>query len=351
MRKTYKTVTSFDGYPLEVCLWLPKEADFEKLCLFINSSGPHTCINTFSWQGNPVDYQNLFAEQFTKNNIAYCTYSTRGITMAGESPLYYNYCQEAYKQYLPSVSVRDIEMILQALKRELKWKKTLLLGQSEGTILAPIVALSEVANISALLLTGYCHENLKDNLHWQLNGNAEYTAWSHLLDTAKKGYISKEDFAQASPEIKNALFGPAAFEEIDANKDGVINLEDARPRSLPHLENMLRAIEENDDGWLRNNHGVLLTSGWFKEHFALPATKDVLPKLSIPVFIFQGEADSMTPAHYIPMVKERFAAEGKANLHAEIFKGHSHDLNYFEFVIHNKISKGLQSIFQTAASL
>jgi pimeloyl-ACP methyl ester carboxylesterase len=84
-----------------------------------------------------------------------------------------------YKKYLPSNSVKDIEAIVLHLKNKNKYKNSriFLLGGSEGTIIAPLAALNNNVRIDGLLLFGYCNENLKDTLTWQLSGNSELIYW------------------------------------------------------------------------------------------------------------------------------------------------------------------------------
>ncbi|NLC16456.1 MAG: hypothetical protein GX756_01050 [Clostridiales bacterium] len=147
-----------------------------------------------------------------------------------------------------------------------------------------MVALNNNVKVDALLLAGYCNENLKDVLVYQLQGNSEFTLWSRLFDYDKKGYIIKDDFETDKYNARKALFGDAAFEDLDANHDGILTVEDAGARSIPHLNDMLKAIENNDDEWLKNNHGVWLTYGWCKEHFNLKPNKEILPLLDLPIF-------------------------------------------------------------------
>jgi predicted esterase len=282
-----------------------------------------------------------------------CSYNTRGVDMGNEEPLFADINDKEYKKYLPSNSVKDIEAIVLHLKNQNKYKnsKIFLLGGSEGTIIAPLVALNNNVRIDGLLLFGYCNENLKDTLTWQLSGNSELIYWLYFFDYDKKGYITKEDFEADKYKVKPQLFGDKSFEEIDINNDGIINIEDAAVMSLPHLRNMLNAIENDDDEWLKNNHGVRLTTGWFKEHFALKPTKEILPLLDLPIYIFQGELDHMCPVFYAEDIKKKFDELGKNNLTVNIFEKHDHDLNYVLFPMHNEISKGLTSIFNTADKL
>ena len=308
----------------------PEDSLIEKLVVFVNGSGPNTYENRRQWvDGTIFNYHDLFIEEFNKRGIAYCSYNTRGVNMGAHPPLYADINDQEYKTYLPSNSVKDLETIINHLRQKNIFKnvKIYLLGWSEGTIIGPIVALNNCVKIDALLLAGYCNENLKDIL------------------------ITKDDFMADTYNVRKELLADASFEELDANGDGRITAEDAGVRTLSHLSNMLRAIETSNDEWLKNNHGIRLTTGWFNEHFNLKPNKEILPLLDLPIFIFQGEYDAMCSKHYAEDIKREFKKLGKTNLTVSIFDDHDHDLNYHLLPARNEVSVGIQAIFNTAYDL
>lgn len=332
----------------------PENTLVEKLVIYVNGSGPNTYENKRQWiDGTTFNYHDLFINEFNKRGIAYCSYNTRGVDMGENPPLYAEINDDEYKTYLPSNSVKDIESIITYLKQkdEFKNAKIYLLGWSEGTIIAPLVALNNNVKVDALLLAGYCNENLKDVLVYQLQGNSEFTLWRRLFDYDKKGYITKDDFETDKYNARKALFGDAAFEDLDANHDGILTVEDAGARSIPHLNDMLKAIENNDDEWLKNNHGVRLTSGWFKEHFNLKPNKEILPLLDLPIFIFQGEYDTMCTKKYAENIRQKFDELNKTNLTVYIFNDHDHDLNYHLFHVTKEVPLGIRTIINTVENL
>lgn len=111
---------------------------------------------------------------------------------------------------------------------------------------------------------------------------------------------------------------------------------------------MLEAIEKGDDEWLEKNRGIRLTSAWFREHFSLAPNKNVLPKLELPIHIFSGEYDAMTPQKYAKDIEKNFHAMGKTNLSVHYFENHDHDLNYTDFLLTGKISEGIKCVLETA---
>lgn len=349
-----EAVTLHDNCVIKIKYSYPENVLIKKLVIYVNGSGPNTYDNKRQWiDGTTFNYHDLFVNEFNKRGIAYCSYNTRGVDVGEKPPFYAEIKDEEYKTYLPSNSVKDIEYIINFLKQkdEFKDAKIYLLGWSEGTIIAPLVALNNNVKVDALLLAGYCNENLRDILTYQLQGNAEFTLWRRYFDYDKKGCITKEDFEADKYEVRKQLFGNAAFEDLDVNHDGKITVEDAGVRSLPHLNNMLKAIETNDDEWLKKNHGVRLTSGWFKEHFNLKPNKEVLPLLDLPIFIFQGEYDAMCTKKYAEDIDQKFKEMNKTNLTVNIFDNHDHDLNYISLLVKNEVSAGIEAIFKTVESL
>jgi len=342
-----------DGHFTKIKYSYPKEAFIEKLVIYVNGSGPNTYDNKHKWHdGTTSNYHDFFANEFIKRGIAYCRYNTRGVDTDETPPLYAKINDDEYKTYLPSNSVKDIEAIINHLKQKDKFKsaKVYLLGWSEGTIIAPLVALNDNVKVDALLLAGYCNENLKDILTYQLQGYALFTYWRKVFDYDKKGYICKDDYLTDKYGVRKEMFGDTDFEEWDKNHDGKLTEEDAGFLTIPHLNNMLKAIEENDDEWLKYNHKVRLTSGWFKEHFKLKANKEILPLLDLPIYIFHGEDDAMCTPEYAREIELKFRELNKRNLTVYMFDDHDHNLNYH--LLHNKeISQGIQKIFEVVERL
>ncbi|HIU29415.1 MAG TPA: hypothetical protein IAD50_03860 [Candidatus Egerieisoma faecipullorum] len=350
MTERILSLRAADGYGILLKLSEPEKKG-RKAVVFVNGSGPNTYDNKRQLpDGTLFSYFDLFASQFTNRKIAFCRYSTRGVFPGEQPPLFAEINEKEYQTYLPHTSVSDIEAIVLYLNR-IGYDKIFLLGWSEGSILAPLVVRNEAVKIDALLLAGYCNENLKKILTWQLTGNASLIFYRRLFDYHRRGYISREDFEEDRFHVRDQLFGGHSFAEIDLDHDGILTEKDFAPASIEHLNAMLRAIESNDDEWLKNNHSVRLTSAWFKEHFSLKPNKKILPRLNLPIHIFSGEYDMMTPSFYADDIESEFAKRGKTNLTVHRFQNHDHDLNYMHYIVYGKISEGIMAILNTAAAL
>lgn len=345
------SVKSNDGFIVDALISTPDKQP-NGIVIYINGSGPNTCnIKRQKPSGEIWCYHDIFAEELTGRELAYCRYSTRGVRDGDTAPFFVEIDDEKYKTYLPHNSVNDVLAIVDYLTDFLKDIPIHLLGWSEGTIIAPLVT-KKSDKVSGLFLCGYCNKNLLDTLKWQLNGNGQLIAYRRLFDYDRKGYISKEDFETDRYGVRKAVFGDFDFKQIDTDKDGKLTAEDFAVFSNPisprkHLEEMLKAIDNGDDEWLKNNHTIRLTSGWFKEHATLKPNKDVLPDLDIPIHIFSGEYDYMTPEFFTRDIEDTFEKLGKTNLNTHYFKNHDHDLNLVQCVINGVLSEGLRCLFDT----
>lgn len=349
-REEIVTVTAFDGLTFEGKLRLPEGDTAEKLVIYVNGSGPNTYDNKRQAGDITFYYHDLFAEQFTKENIAYFSYNTRGVTPGSEPPYFADIKEADYQTYLPDAEVKDVEAIIRQLKEDsrLKNAKVILLGWSEGTMIAPLVALKKEVPVDALFLAGYCNETMADILDWQLTGGSSMVTVRAYLDSDGDGIITKEEY-DGDPYQVAAQFG--AFEELDVNGDGQISREDFRLMLKDTHDETFRAFDGGDDEWLKENYAVRLTSAWFQAHRKMAPNREIMPQLDLPIYIFQGTIDANVPVEQSREIAEAFRAAGKTNLHLKEFEMHDHDLNYITYPLYGTISEGLQAIFDTAKGL
>lgn len=351
MQSIHFAVKSNDGFDVEALISTPDKRP-DGVVIYVNSSGPNTYnIKRKNPDGQVWYYHDIIAKELTERGLVYCRYSARGVIDGDKEPYFVEIDDKKYSTYLPHNSVNDVLAIIDYVAKIHNNIPIWLLGWSEGTIIASLVA-KQSDKVSGLILCGYCNENLLDTLKWQLNGNAQLIAYRRLFDYDRKGFISKEDFESDRYGVREALFGSATFEQIDIDGNGRLTAEDfaifPNPESpRKHLDEMLKAIENNDDEWLKNNHEIRLTSGWFNEHSTLKPNKEILPELNIPIHIFSGEYDYMTPKFYTKEIEETFTKLGKTNLKTHYFKNHDHDLNFVLYALKGELSEGMVCLFDT----
>lgn len=346
-------IPSFDDYVLKGRLSVPEEGEIDKLIIYVNGSGPNSYLNKRQVGNLTFNYFDLFANEFTKDNTAFFSYNTRGVDIGTEAPTFDSIDEKEYKNYLPSVQIKDIKAMINYLKslNNLKNSKIYLLGWSEGTNIAPLVASEKDIQVDGLLLAGYYNNGLEDILKWQLSGGSSMVFYLQYFDLDCKGYVTKEDYEKDPNGLVNTTLNGTKFEEIDLNKNERIDEADFNIMLEDRRKQIFEAIKNDDDAWLKENYAVRLTSAWFKEHFNLKPNNEILPSLDIPIYIFQGVQDANTPVSDTYEIKKTFEELGKTNLHTYIFENHDHDLNYIIYPFYNEIPEGIKKIFSVSKEL
>lgn len=142
----------------------------------------------------------------------------------------------------------------------------------------------------------------------------------------------------------------ASFESLNTVKDSILDYRDFASRTIPYFEYLIKMIDSDNNGWIWQNY-FRVTSMWLKDHFQLEANKTRLLRIDIPVYIFHGADDGNVPVEGVYEIQTALRDANKTNLKCFIFDGHNHDLNYLDWPFEHKISKGLNSIFDTSELL
>ncbi len=343
---------SFDGYELSGKLDLPKGyQEVPTLVVFVPGTGPNTYDNHRLINNIEFNYYDLFAQELGIRGAAFFRYNTRGVEAGDEAPTYTKVNKEEYKKYTPENQAKDIEAMITELKKNEKLKnaRVVLLGWSEGTIIAPLVAERGNVEIASLMLAGYCNVKMQDIIEWQLSGDSSMIFYCQYFDTNLDGLITKQEF-EADPYGAAKSLGGVEFEQIDINVDNILTSADFAVILTERKKQVLDAISKKDDEWIWNNY-FQVTSEWLDGHAKLEANKDRLLKLDVPINIFHGVYDQNVPLRGVYEIYDSCKASGKTNIKAFVFNGHDHDLNYLMYPYYNKISAGLTQIFNECAKV
>ena len=345
-------IISTDGYVLRTQLTMPNgDGAIPAIIVYVSGSGPQIFDN------RPM-YYDFWARRFTDMDIAFIMPNTRGVTVNfANPPFFVSIDDEAYQTYLPYTSIEDLYRIISTLRdnERLMDSQIILMGLSEGAIIAPLFAETHPDMVDALFLIGTPIVNLYDVLRWQASGGPSMAWYRSHFEADEYGRITREAFYADPHNVIQSVLGGLSFDSIDYNNDGFIDEQDMlflfRLSGTTHMYNpepMLEAIRRRDDEWLRENYGIPLTSGWFLEHFELRSNFELLPELDLPIYIFHGYIDQNVCIMEVYRLYERLVELGRENVTINTFPFHGHGLNLEEVFTNNIISDGGMAIFNTA---
>jgi pimeloyl-ACP methyl ester carboxylesterase len=337
---------SSEGEIIEGRLTIPSSGFTDKIVIDVPGTGPNTYDN-FRKIGRSITfrYNEYFANEFSKRGIAYFSYSTR-YTLPDTTPPYFDKVdKEKFQHYTPMDKVSDLEDIIRYLRtdKRLVSSKFVLLGWSEGTIIASLVAERKHAAVDALFLAGTPSDDVYSTILWQHSGAASMINFRKFFDTNNDGIIQKTEYANADPRAITRM-GGRKFEELDMNGDSVLTTEDFRVMLQPRLQAILGAIERRDDGWIWSSFFRIGTQ-WIEEHRALEPNKTRILKLDIPVFLFHGRDDANCPVGGVVAMEQKAKELSKTNFHVFTFPGHDHSLEFISWVVRQSMPDGLKTLF------
>lgn len=349
-------VKLFDNEILTGKLQLPPNTGkIKELVIYVHGTGPGTYLNRRVIGGVDFNYFDVFAEEFNRRGVAFFSYNKRGVEVGEKPPNFETVDREKFKKVVPSIEVKDIAAAIKFLKKDkrLKRAKIVLLGWSEGSVVASMVAEDKKTRVDALFLAGYVHKNMLDIIKWQYSGASSMLILKKAFDKNADGNITTAEYEseeQSAASMRKGRLQNTDFEKLDVNKDDLINAKDFGQLAKPRYDLIMEKIVANDEEWIWNNY-FRVSIGWLNEHFKLEANETRLLRQKIPIYIFQGEDDANTPVEGVYDLKDAFAKNRKKNLKTFVFKDHDHDLNFLYWAIRKKMPEGIAKIFEVSEEL
>ena len=341
-------VPSFDNEIIEGRLNVPSIGYKNTIVIDVPSSGPHTYENMRKIGRSTVfKYHDYFQNEFAERGIAYFSYSTRYTMPDSTNPPNYDKVEkEKFFSYTPNIKVKDLEEIIKFLKKDsrLTSSKFIILGFSEGALLATMAAERKVVSVDALFLAGTPADDVYSTMLWQLSGASSMINYRKFFDTNKDSIIQKSEYVNADPRAI-ARVGGKKFEELDLNADSVLTAKDFRSLIEPYLHQILNAIEKDDNEWLWNSFFRVGTQ-WIKEHRSLEPNKTRILRLDLPVYLFHGSDDANCPVEEIIQIQKKALELNKKNIHVFIFPAHDHSLEFLSWVVRKSLPDGLKTLFE-----
>jgi dienelactone hydrolase len=236
------------------------------------------------------------AEYLSERGIAVLRYNKRGIGLKG-SILDENVVVNTTYQDLQQDAEKALEVLIQ--QPEVDEDDITILGHSEGTFIAPRIAIKNPEIKKIVLMSAAAH-NLYDILYFQLveQGINQF----NTIDSNNDGLLSVQEVYVLPSVMKDSLIENSTGEwrwypGIDPNGDGYISL-----------------IEERIPLW--NQTFAYLTtaeypgSKWMQSHFPLERNLDIIEDVPASILILQAEGDTQTPVTEAFLLEQRLTEVG-----------------------------------------
>ena len=215
--------------------------------------------------------------------------------------------------------IHDAEKALNVLiqRPEVDPKRISIIGHSEGTIIAPRVAIDNSTMVKNIVLMGTVAQNARDIGHYQVNLPSEYA--TQVLDKNHTGLISVQQIAK-DPLLRNLVVPSSVLRTFSHTHDTTV-ITNALKKDFAN--NITKAGDISIDKHLRpflikgyqnltvfnlskcnNTRGCPL---WFRSQFSLIPTLSIIGNVSksTGILILNGENDSQTPVQQAFLLQQR----------------------------------------------
>lgn len=286
------SIKSFDGFPLEAMIELPKgknKIDVKRVLLFVHGSGPQNLDEDLSALTIPKGTTNLFfrmvSDAILERGIATVRYNKRSYETKKKIEADPQYTKsEEFKKYAEhplEYFIRDCDFFVGLAQSEFPNAEVYLLGHSEGTGIVLNVAKNNKA-VKGTVLIGFSNENLASSL-------LEQTVYRNLnyftdLDKNRDGLLSSDELeGQAEP----AKSFREQLSVLDRDQDKKISFSEFKAGNYSNL--VMR-----DD---------LYSPQYIIDEAKLPRSSAILKDAKFKVLFLQGEYDNQTPAYFAESIE------------------------------------------------
>jgi pimeloyl-ACP methyl ester carboxylesterase len=288
--------------------------------------------------GRTFNYYDLYREKLPAMDIGFFSYEGRGVRMGDELPRFEQIDWDIYNTSTLDNKVKDLLSAVQVVHKQegLQHTPILLMGASEGTLLISEAASRQPDEIAGLVLYGVMAKNLRETFLYMLaeGGFVPYK----FADENNDMVITEEEWNKVAKISK--------FSDLDLNKDGKFTVDDI----LVITQTLIDSVDQNDyaalQEWAKTGAAVSIPEHWFEDHFAHAEMMSFLSQLDMPVGLFQGDTDALTP---IAAVKDLEAQAKKAKLSKmefHYFEGLGHTLDIGQYFLNGELPAGHQAIFE-----
>jgi pimeloyl-ACP methyl ester carboxylesterase len=301
-----------DGLKTDAQLTLPIVGDgpFPGV-LLIHGSGPWDMDEYFppsvTGTGEPSRPFLQIAEYLSNRGFAVLRYNKRGIGLNSTIT-----DMNAYGNLTIQDLVQDAEKALRVLQQqpEVDSSKISLIGHSEGTMIAPRIAVKD-PTITNIVLMGAAAQNLRELVYFQVVDRMVNIA-EDALDADHDGLLSLQEVSRAASQnhenINQSPLPPLALIQnytgewdwnpgLDTDGNGYFDIED-------ELKPLMKA--QFDLYFNTSDPESPYYDLWLQSHFALKDNAlDIIGNVSASILILQGEGDIQTTVEQAFLLEQR----------------------------------------------
>jgi uncharacterized protein len=279
--------------------------------LLIHGAGPNDMNETLGYvhinnKTGSIEYPPSrpfyqIAEYLTERGFAVLQYDKRGVG-ANFTLLDSNVWRNATFDDLKQDAEKALDVLIQ--QPEVDANHVTLVGHSEGTMIAPRVAIDNPGKVDNIVLMGSVAQNMRPLLYFQVVIKPILYA-QQVLDHNHNGMISLQEASEnplfttmvgnlTLPLTQNVTTANGTTVEqlntqYNTNNDTFISINELKPRLIDNL-NLLSNLTQSKECF-----GICPI--WVTSHYALTPTLDIIGKVSsdVSILIQQGKNDSQTP--------------------------------------------------------
>lgn len=325
------TFTATDGTPLEGKLSVPANATGRVPLVFdLHGAGPRNYDNAVRFrdtdgQVKTVRYYDYHARELTRRGVAFFRMNKRGCTQDSTGRPVID--RAIFSKATPSVLIDDYLKGLEAVRvrPEVDPARIVLSGSSEGTRLAPQLAMRSPSGVLGLSLMSYQSDNFHDTVVWQ-NTVGPWRNIVKLIPEAADGQLTRDEHAAAVARTAS-IGAQLPFAVFDRDSSGAFTPDEVQQVFKPRLDAILKAVTDRNDDFIWQ---VLLnlSSGYLLEAWDAEPTSAILLRVNLPIAIFHGTLDGATRVEGVQETEAAFRSAGRTNLTTRIYPGFDHDLGW-----------------------
>ena len=339
--------TSHDGHAMRGRLTVPPGPGPHPVVVYAQTAEGMTIeVRRPLSDSTSFSYFDLYADSLPAMGIAFFRYEGRGIGMGDAPPRFETIDSAAFDTGTLDNKVRDLLAAVRLVREQpgIDPGRVLLMGSSEGTLLIAEAASRAPDQVAGLVMYGVMADNLRETARY-LFADGAFLNYRRAFDTDGDGRVSPAEFDADPRGLRARGMGNAPFAAVDGNQDGFFSVDDIKVATQRYLD----AIDADDfavlQAWARTSAAVAVPRDWFADHFAHPPMWTFVSALEMPIGLFHGEADAMTPVGAVRALEERAGAAGKTNLRFHYFPGLDHSLGLGMYFARGTLPPGHAAIF------